>query len=387
MLSGTFAINASSFSRLYVSPGKLEDLRRYYCVVPIQQIPDAWKDWLEVNARESTEKGKVPSAIRQTLIDNPEWFAEYNRGLTVVASSVSWDNRSNVVTLEFKDSKYNGVLDGGHTLQAILDQREDTVEERETQEGYCNLEIFTGLDQDSIPSVVEARNTSKQVASKSLMNLEGKFDMFRAAIGERAEKISWKENDDGIMDVREFIAMLTALDADLYSDSNHPIQAYSGKEACLKRFASNRPSYEKLLEIAPDVLDMWDSLQYYLPDQYNAKSGGKFGGLSGIKNLKGKKQKDLPFIGYKTGYDIPTGYLYPILASFRAMLVDVDGRWSWGKGLDPLSLIQDGLAGDIFLKSVRDSINSYRNPNRTGKDAQAWNAAYQAAEIYYLKQK
>ncbi len=387
MLSSTFAISASSFSRLYVPQGKSGNLRRYYCVVPIQQIPDAWKAWLEINARESTDKGKVPNAIRQTLIDNPEWFAEYNRGLTVVASSVSWDNRSNVVTLEFKDRQYNGVLDGGHTLQAILDQREDVVAEGGLQEGYCNLEIFTGLEQDSIPSVVEARNTSKQVASKSLMNLDGKFDQFRDAIGEKkADKISWKENDEGIMDVREFIAMLTALDADSYSDSNHPITAYSGKETCLKQFASNRPSYVKLLEIAPDILDMWDWLQYCLPDQYNEKFGGRFGALSGIKTLSGKRQKDLPFIGYKTGYDIPTGYLYPILASFRAMLVEVDGRWGWGKGLDPLSLIQDGLAGDIFLKSIRDSINNYRNPNRTGKDAQAWTAAYQAAEIYYLKQ-
>ncbi len=381
-------LSAKSFSRLFVSPDK-GNLRRYYCVVPISEIPEDWSRWLDVNARESTAKGRVPNAIRSTLTDKPEWFAEYNRGLTLVASGIEWDNKTNRLTLGFDDRNYHGVLDGGHTLRAILDDRSQS--ERDTGTSYCNIEIFTGLDEDEISSVVEARNTSKQVASKSLLNLEGSFDRLKLALGSKANLISWKENEEGEFDVREVISILTALDVGSYTNNIHPITAYSGKEACLKRFASDdhRGAYEKLYDIAGDALEMWDWIQYYLPGHYNERgpepgTGGKFGRLTGVK-VTSRRPKHLPFIGKETDYDTPTGYIYPILSAFRAMLVEDAGRWKWGNDVDPIRLIKDGIAADIFISSVRESINNHRNPNRTGKDAQAWTSAFQAARIRYLE--
>ena len=366
------------------------NLRRYYAVVPIASIPSEWADWLEVNARDSSDKGKVPTAIRATLSEKPEWFAAYNRGLTVVTSSIHWDNQTNTLTLGFDDREYHGVLDGGHTLRAILDGREGLNDD--LQEGFCNIEIFTGLDDTEIPFVVEARNTSKQVASKSLMNLEGAFEGLKAAIGAKRDLITWKENEDGQFDVREVIAILTALDPSTSADGTQPVVAYSGKEACLKRFKANPEAFEKLFGIAGDALEMWDAIQYYLPDQYNKKGpepgnsgkGGKFGRLTGIQTIE-NKSKQLPFIGKTTNYNTPTGYIYPVLSAFRAMLVEKDDRWMWGKDIDPIRLIKEGVAADIFIRSVRESINNYRNPNRTGKDTQAWTSAYQAARIMYLE--
>ena len=377
---------AKSFNRLFTAPDQ-GNLKRYYCVVPICDIPEDWRGWLEVNARESSNKGRVPTAIKTTLNDKPEWFAEYNRGLTVVASTLSWDNKTNVLSLEFDDHDYHGVLDGGHTLQAILDHREQLGEE--PQIGYCNIEIFTGLEEGEIPSVVEARNTSKQVASKSLLNLDGSFDTLKLSIGSKADLISWKENEEGEFDVREVIAILTALDAGSYTNNAHPINAYSGKESCLKRFKDHKDDYEKLYTIAGDALRIWDEIQYWLPGHYNEKGpepgiSGKFGKLTGVKWTP-KKPKSLPFASRTTEYDMPTGYIYPVLSSFRAMLVEENGCWTWGKGINPIQLIQEGLAADIFISSVRESISNHHNPNRTGKDTQAWTAAYQAARIAYLE--
>lgn len=382
-------LSTKSFSRLFASDNKGK-LRRYYCVVPLSEIPRDWSDWLEVNARESSARGRVPNAIRSTLTDKPEWFAEYNRGLTIVASTVEWDNKTNRLTLAFDDRNYHGVLDGGHTLRAILDDRDESGQNPESS--YCNIEIFTDLDEGEIPGVVEARNTSKQVASKSLLNLEGSFDDLKSALGpQRADLINWKENEEHVFDVRELISILTALDADSYTNNAHPIIAYSGKEACLKRFASedHKPSYEKLYDIANDALEIWDGIQYWLPGHYNDKgpepgTTGKFGRLKGVKWTP-KKRKDLPFIQKSTEYDIPTGYIYPILSSFRSMLVEENGKWTWGKGVDPSQLIKDGIAANIFISSVRESINNHHNPNRTGKDGQAWTSAYQAARIHYLE--
>lgn len=381
-------LTTKTFSRVYVAPGK-GDLRRYYCVVPVAEIPEDWAEWLTVNAREAAVKGRVPNAIRSTLVSNPEWFSEFNRGLTLVASAIKWDNKTQQLTVAFDDKNYHGVLDGGHTLKAILDGRS---EDQEPQAGFCNVEIFTGLDENDIPDVVEARNTSKQVASKSLLNLAGSFDDLKHALGEKAEFVSWRENEDADFDVREVIGILTALDSESYpgTGTSHPTTAYSGKEACLKRFGSpeHRSAYKKLYGVAADALGIWDAVQYWLPSQYNdAGTGagpGRFGRLTGVKYTP-KKPKDLPFIGKQTAYDIPTGYIYPIIGAFRALLVEDAGEWVWGKGIDPIKMIEEGLSTDIFINSVRESINNYRNPNRTGKDVQTWIAAYQTARIKFLE--
>lgn len=383
-------LSTESFSRLFAHPSANsnggQDLRRYYAVVPVAQIPDDWNGWLEVNARESSDKGRVPKAIRETLNEKPEWFATYNRGITIVASKIHFDNKKNAVTLSFDDREFHGVLDGGHTLRAILDERP----EENGQDGFCNLEIFTGLENGEIPSVVEARNTSKQVESKSLLNLEGAFEDLKCAIGEEKSKIIiWKENDEGQFDVRELIGLLTALDPNYIKEKKQPIVAYNGKAACLKRFKDRNEDYKKLYGIAGDALEMWDAIQFCLPPTNNSigaspGSSGRFGGLIGVKsNLK--KPRELPFIKKTTQYNIPTGYIYPVLSAFRAMLVEAKGKWVWGKGINPIEMIENGAAAEIFRDSVRESIANHRNPNRTGKDAQAWASAYMAARIKYLE--
>ena len=189
----TCALPANSLSRLYVSADKAP-LKRYYAVVPTSDIPQEWANWLGVNARDYSEKGRVPKAIRATLRDNPGWFAEYNRGITLVVHDLEWDNKANILTLQFEDINYHGVLDGGHTLSAIL----DTHDNEDEQASFCNLEIFTDLDKAEIPNVVEARNTSKQVASQSLLNLAGSFDPLKKALGAKADLISWRENEEGV---------------------------------------------------------------------------------------------------------------------------------------------------------------------------------------------
>ena len=386
----TCTLFPETFSRLFAQPATNnggQDLRRYYAVVPVEQIPNHWAGWLEVNARDSSDKGKVPKAIRQTLNEKPEWFATYNRGLTIVASKIDFDNKKKVLTLGFDDHEFHGVLDGGHTLRAILDERSDESE----QEGYCNLEIFTGLENGEIPGVVEARNTSKQVASKSLLNLEGAFENLKNAIGKEKEAlIIWKENEEGQLDVRELIGILTALDPSTLEESTQPVMAYSGKESCLKRFREKNALYQKLYGIAGDALEIWDAIQYWMPVHYNKKgvspgSSGRFGGLKGVKQTPKKKPKELPFIKKTTDLNIPTGYIYPILSAFRAMLVESKGGWIWGKNINPIEMIENGVAAEIFRDSVRHSHSNYRNPNRTGKDAQAWTSAYQAARIKYLE--
>jgi hypothetical protein len=235
-------------------------------------------------------------------------------------------------------------LDGGHTLKVLLERRRNRVHapEDDSDVPHCRLEIMTGVPQDMITPLVEARNTSRQVASKSLMNLGGKFQPLKQSLGSGITNlVSWRENEDGQVDVREVVALLTAFDATHYDDIHHPIVAYTGKEACLNHFENSPDCYQKLYPIAKDILRLWDEIQAVVPDGYNSE-GGRFGGLKACEPLK--KARQLPIIGGQTRHPFPSGYLYPLVAAFRAMLVESDGHYKWGKAIDPCKLVRDGLA-------------------------------------------
>jgi hypothetical protein len=379
-----FTLSAHSF-RFLPTPLDSLGIRTHLCVVQVDHIPEEFEDWIEVNAREASLTGKVPKEIRTTLSEQPEYFGAFNRGLAVLASSVTYDNKAHLLTLEFSDKNQHGVLDGGHTLKVLLEQRSNRTHapEDDSDAPHCRLEVMTGVPKEMITSLVEARNTSRQVASKSLLNLGGKLEGLKEALGPSITNlVSWRENEDGQIDVREVVALLTAFDATHYDDIHHPIMAYTGKEACLKHFEISPDCYQKLYLVAKDILRMWDEIQAVVPDGYNSE-GGRFGGLKACEPLK--KPRQLSIIGGQTRHPFPAGYLPPVVAAFRAMLVESNGSYKWGKAIDPSRLVRDGLATRIFTGAVAPSAKTYRNPNVTGKDAAVWGLAYQMAENAFLR--
>ena len=387
MSTVVFSLKAHSF-RTLPTPLDSQEIRTYNCIVPVGAIPEAFIKWMGINAREPSLNGRVPKAIRETLNDLPEYFVAYNRGLAIMADTVEYDNRAREIKVSFKDEERHGIFDGGHTLKVILDERsidlsnEDADEQQE--QAYCRLEIMTGVPTEMIAAIVDARNTSRQVASKSLLNLEGRFGKLKDSLGPRFSRlISWKENQDAPIDVREIIALMTALDRTHYDDTKHPLLAYSGKEACLKHFQNSPKCYEKLYPLIKDILKLWEEIQANVPEQYNRDPGGKFGKLKGCTPLR--RPRELPVIRRTIKYMFPNGYLYPIIAAFRSMLIEVDGVYTWGKSTDPCKLVRAGLANKIFSGPVVNSIKDYHNPNKTGKDTNVWALAYQIAENHFLR--
>src|SRR5262245_2962205 len=81
---------------------------------------DLW-DWREVNPREVNRRSSVYKAIVQTLTQESDRFHERNRGITIVADELIYDDKRQEAILHLKDPKLHGVVDGGHTLDAILE--------------------------------------------------------------------------------------------------------------------------------------------------------------------------------------------------------------------------------------------------------------------------
>ena len=389
-----FAFPVASFRHIE-TPFQKQGYRDYVAIVAVDKLPDL-TGWRKINVRDPKLTGAVPKAIRDSVHDNPELFVFMNRGIVVSVESASFNNQNSELTLTLRDPNLHGLLDGGHTYNILLEERTGLEEPQ-----YVRLEILEGFKQEEIPGLVDARNTSNQVRDQSLMNLQGEFDKLKGAVAGQpyANLIAFKEhellddNSSKPIDVREVIAILTCFDRENFSDRVHPINAYRSKAACLQHFSDHKKDYEKIYPLASDILELYDSIQLLLPDLYNkvrAKGGvvvgGKFGKLTGVTTYNGKRKAQLMFTGKESKYGVPAGFVYPVLGAFRALLEEKGGRYVWGKGLEPLQLLE-GQLGETLADTIGNFALDARNPSKTGKSPLVWQACYQAAQVVFLSRK
>jgi hypothetical protein len=189
--------------------------------------------------------------------------------------------------------------------------------------------------------------------------------------------------------VRDVIAILTCFDRCNFDSRVHPINAYRSKAACLDHFSQHKSDYEKIYPLAPDILRLFDEIQIRLPELYNQVrgqkgdvAGGRFGKLTGVATYK--HAVELPFTGLETKYGVPSGFVYPVLGAFRALIEEKRDRYVWAKGLDPFELLKGDL-GETLADTIGNFALDARNPSKTGKSPLVWQACFQAAEVRYLR--
>jgi hypothetical protein len=373
-------------------PKEVGDCRDYYAIVSSSKLPDL-SNWREINVRDPKLRGAVPNRIREGISDEPALFVFMNRGLVISADEVRFDNKTNEVVLSLSDPEIHGLLDGGHSYNIIL---EETTPDRPV---HVKMEILTGLSRENITSIVDARNTSNQVKDESLMNLQGEFEGLKKALkGQKFfEEIAWSEyetRDDGVpkaIDVRELISVLMCFDASNFGHSVHPINAYRSKAMALRHFKEHTADFKKLYAIAPELLRLHDAVYMALPDLYNKSrkqsgvvSGGKFGQLTGVTTYSDGKTIKLPYTDAKSTYVVPAGFVFPVLAAFRALLVEKNDRYVWAPGVSPLHMLNNSL----WLKLAEVLGNNARevaNPSKTGKSANLWQSLYTEARMRHLE--
>lgn len=386
----------SSFRRI-PSPADTKSQHTYVAVVNVYDLPDL-SQWRAINVRDPKETGSVPKAIKETLIQDPSMFFFKNRGLVLTAHEVKFDTESSVLTVELVNPKIHGLLDGGHTDKVIKTYCADTARDDSdpNSQAYVRVELLEGFDMEQITDIVEARNTSNQVKDQSLFELEGRFEGIKSAITNTpyADLVAYKEYEiyegaDGPrpkpIDVRELIALLTVFNKDQFGDTNHPVLAYSQRATCLNRFRDKGELFEKIYPLAKDIFDLWDTIQLKLPEWYKAAKsnqgeGARFGRFIGVTT----KLSKLTFRDEDSEYAIPTAFKYPILASFRSFLEEDNGKWAWGKGLNPATELENGL-GEVLAEVVLSNALEMRNPTKLGKTNSVWDQCYGKSQIWYLR--
>lgn len=374
--------------------------RSYVAITKVTDLPQELENWRSINPRDPKLTSGVAKAIRHTLESQPELFLYRNRGLTVLAEHVEFENQTNMLKIELSEKVIHGLLDGGHTYYVIRDFVAG-LDESETAdiEAMVRIEILEGIhDRDTAISIVEARNTSTQVKEQGIEELRNTFESIKQAIKDQpyADRVAYKEHElleDGSkkdIDVKELLSYLICFDVESFGRSNHPIKAYSTKSSLVSHFSDRKKEMEKYTKLLPEIIALRDKIYLDLPSAYNENandgSGGDFGRLTGVTWTGNKKRLQdvvLEFTGAKSKYRIPSGFIYPLLASFRNLVRTKDDVCEWKEKPEK---IWNDLKGDLAVR-VGNQAKVIKNPNQLGKDTATWQSCYDAVALEVLSRR
>ncbi|MGL5641396.1 MAG: AIPR family protein [Paraclostridium sp.] len=377
-----YKVKAVQFKKME-DPLNRNGKRKYTCYVNIDDIPEGIP--MATNPREQKLTTSVAKEIEKSLLSNDGEFHLKNRGIVLSAAKVIYNTKESEMDIILDDPYEHGNIDGGHTYQICLKNKNRGLQQ------YVQFEIMVGVE-DIIEPLAEARNTSSQVDDKSLAELGQKFEPIKDAIGGMPffNRIAFKQNQqhkvDGknvkMIDAREVVAIITMMDKLKYSSENHPTHTYSSKAKVLDNYLADFNYYEKFSNIAIDIFDLYDEIERDFPIAYN-NSGGRYG----AKKYAGyKEQNDVANIVAKAKfslepmiYKVPDGLMYPIVAAFRSLVAydETTDKYFWKKC--PLKVYKD-IRKNLASKVMKYTDAIGNNPNATGKDANAWDLLYMTVE-------
>lgn len=360
-----------------------------------RQAPD------DVNPRsheDGTLNGSVPKAIEQTIRDNPEDFYLANRGVTILAESVSFDPTKQMFEIVLTDhsgeTAQHGVADGGTTDAVIAKVQREVADLHGVAYGgltidqippflrnsRVHLEVIVGLSGDDtdgnrLARLVQGRNTSRQVKSWTIADFKGKFDWLKKILDADGstfkDKIGYEENAAKDVNIMEVLAILTLFHPMYDGKGKAPTVAYSSKGRMDKRLVDEAPGYRVLGPLITDILRLHDHVYANFHAKYQqAFPGGKLARRGKTDDrLFPKSPKVLPLTGHKAQYHVPTGVLYPLLASLRALVrFPKEGELkeaTWK--IDPLAFFDK--YGHELVEYIIDQLegSSQNNPQTMGK--------------------
>lgn len=354
-------------------------LERKELLVPLSSYPGDFG--LGPNPREPKMSSRVSKKIGETLENNPEVFHLLNRGITVVAKDIQFDNKTQRVRLTLHDGddaddENYGILDGGNTNARIKNWREHLDDASELDNTFVNMQVlipqhhgddFPGMTVlDLLNDVKEARNTSVQVTEKSLADAKQHFDQLKDAVSQTpyADSVIWHEGQKGSVDALDLVGLLMIAypryTEDSGGDEPHLIYGHKAKalDAFLRYQGEHPQELEAWIKILPSLVNLFDKIHVKLPMAYK----GKFGGISSVKihdeskyEPGNKRYSKTPFkskfLETTMKYRYPIGFVYPVFAGFRVLLKmdDESGQVIWKK--DPIKFWMNN--GNTILQQFK----------------------------------
>ena len=382
----TLRATCLGFNRL-PTPLDPQGIKNYYAILDADTLFDL-ANWRDINVRDAKEFGRIPEKIRESLLQRETFFL-INRGLTLSAKAVRYDNSNNTIEIDVEDPAIHGLMDGGHTYLQIKNFKEDK-EERQVERQYVKAEIITGLDRAEIVNLVDARNTSNQVKQVSLENLKDSFRDLKAILDGQSygNLISYSEYETMLdasgnevgkpLSIADILKCLVCLDIANFDDTTHPFEAATRDNKTITHFTEHESDMKPLYPLLPAILRLWDTIGRDFVPSYNA-SGGRAGliGETGDRFFKKiQKPKNLYFLASTYKYSFPDSLRLPILSGFRAAITKVkNGRYAWKYGIDPSRFFTD-VVGQRVTRPVCKTLIETQDPTRTSRSESVWENCY-----------
>jgi hypothetical protein len=335
-----------------------------------------------------TDRG-IYKEVRESLDNTADLsFHLKNKGITILAHRVEYGEDKKTVDVYLGEN--DGIVDGAHTYQIILDAQEaETCPEGQ----YVRFEVLTGIPSDMAPEITGGLNTAVQVDDASLMNLGGAFDWVKDTLKttDFGDRIAYKQNEDKPSDIRAILALMTIFNVNKFPyPGSHPKEAYVSKARCLELYNEDPDSFKMLKPILVDILMLHDYVHVQSRELWNKKVGGRVGGMVGLFTPK-KKRSNYPlvFMDVETQQKLYDGALYPMLGAMRFLVEQKPGEnvYSWKlKSFDKVKSFFDEIAPDLVATTYKTSLIYGRKPNPIGKDENHWDNTYKTAALhFYLK--
>lgn len=367
----------------------------FYCAC--NRVPAELFNWREVNPREVKTNGGVFARIQDTLANFPERFHERNRGITLMVDEISYDDKTQTVIIGLSDKAIHGVVDGAHTLRAILDAQENPDEEETLNRSHVFIKACAGIDATEIPEIAGGLNTSQQVDSKSLANLEGLFEPLKTALAGTSyeDKIAYRMNEpesEKPIDAREILLYLAVLDKSKYTEIKHPVALFGRKEGLVRELvkqekdpASSGMSFRILFSRAQEILELRDKIEQAVVTRISNIGKYNSTGKSRVKSKKNAKNP-LHFLGTTVNGKVSLGWILPMLGAFRANIQwdESNDTFEWIVPID--SLLEDSIEA-LFsgIKEIHERENS--RPEYVGRSATAWRVCYDTVDKRVTEQR
>ncbi len=366
-------------------------------------IPDG------VNPRSHDPKclqSPVAKQIEHTIVEMPEDFYLANRGITIIADGIEIDKNGNAV-LTITDPENQGIADGATTdavmakvqtrlareflekNDALYGQLEKTPESLQT--GRVHLEVIVGLeDRERIANLIKGRNTSRQVKGWSLADFKGTFDWLKEVLESDnspvKDRVGYEENSSKDISVLEILSTITLFHPEFDEQENEidraPTIAYSNKGRINARLEDPKlvEGYQSISPIILDILSLHDHLYSGFERAYDSVFGPKarLGRRDGFESRLLGNPYELSFTKTKSNYVIPMGFIFPLLASFRALIVHKGTKTQWKT--NPIEFF-DRHGKKLVAELVAQMESQGGNPNVIGKSRDVYVALYKTAQI------
>jgi hypothetical protein len=397
----TFTIPTDEYRSLPIP--NLEGAKVGDCFVEVMALPDRLDEFMSVNPRvpSRTQKGvlsgPVVKGIIETLTESPDDMAIKNQGIYLLVENAEFSRSQGgkgKLQVTLTDPDRHGIVNGGHTYAAIKDAIEnaDDVTRASLARAHVRLHLLQGIDESGVAEIAEGLNRSKQVDDPSLANLQGHFDRIRDVLrGNPGEDtIAYHQGGPGDIYVTEILVILELFNCERFDRKRHPHYLLNRSKSALEFYQSDlekRPSPTDLLvPKLPEILVLSDLLKKYTPEAAK-RIGFEFGRMK-IGKVRAGSEKNrnvpLPFLGERMTHHVPNGWLYPMLAAFRAN-VDWDLPRRHFEWKVPLAELVPQVIDELVRVCVTEHRDNNLPPDRVGKRESTYDQCYTKVQLHLLE--